>query len=190
MFYNLFLHPLRKYPGPFFAGSTRAYYLWYDVRGLSHWKVNEWHQKYGPVIRIAPDELSCKLQASQPGGFDFSQGDLLNPAGGVKDCPRVLLKPQEQTQTAAPGRPSTGSPTRKGRATSRRTRSGGTRPCRGSSTSSTPTTRATGACAACRTRPSATRRCGRRSLSSAGMRRCLCTSCMGCAVAAGVPWLI
>lgn len=67
LFYNLFLHPLRKYPGPFFAGSTRAYYLFYDVRGLSHWKVNEWHQKYGPVIRIAPDELSCTYkQASQP----------------------------------------------------------------------------------------------------------------------------
>lgn len=66
LFYNLLLHPLRKYPGPFFAGSTRAYYLFYDVRGLSHWKVNEWHQKYGPVIRIAPDELSCTYKpASQ-----------------------------------------------------------------------------------------------------------------------------
>lgn len=72
MFYNLFLHPLRKYPGPFFAGSTRAYYLWYDVRGLSHWKVNEWHQKYGPVIRIAPDELSCTLQG---------QPIIIHPAG-------------------------------------------------------------------------------------------------------------
>lgn len=56
--YNLFLHPLRHYPGPWGAGATRVYYLWYDVRGHSHRKVTEWHQKYGPVVRIAPDELS------------------------------------------------------------------------------------------------------------------------------------
>ncbi|KAI7787587.1 isotrichodermin c-15 hydroxylase [Diaporthe eres] len=71
LFYNLFLHPLRKYPGPFFAGSTRAYYLFYDVRGLSHWKVNEWHQKYGPVIRIAPDELSYTDSRAWPAIYGF-----------------------------------------------------------------------------------------------------------------------
>lgn len=56
--YNAFFHPLRKYPGPFFAGVTRAYYLYWDVGGRSHWKVKEWHEKYGDVVRIAPDELS------------------------------------------------------------------------------------------------------------------------------------
>ncbi|KAE9583259.1 Cytochrome P450 monooxygenase [Colletotrichum fructicola] len=56
--YNAFLHPLRHYPGPKLAGVTRAYYLWYDVRGVSHWKVKEWHEKYGEVVRIAPGELS------------------------------------------------------------------------------------------------------------------------------------
>ncbi|KAF6831904.1 toxin biosynthesis cytochrome p450 [Colletotrichum musicola] len=56
--YNAFLHPLRKYPGPPLAGVTRAYYLWFDVRGVSHWKVKEWHEKYGAVVRIAPGELS------------------------------------------------------------------------------------------------------------------------------------
>lgn len=28
------------------------------MRGLSHWKTKEWHDKYGHVVRIAPDELS------------------------------------------------------------------------------------------------------------------------------------
>ncbi|WYZ39357.1 hypothetical protein EsH8_III_001271 [Colletotrichum jinshuiense] len=56
--YNAFLHPLCHYPGPRFAGVTRAYYLFYDVRGVSHWKVKEWHEKYGDVVRIAPGELS------------------------------------------------------------------------------------------------------------------------------------
>lgn len=56
--YNAFLHPLSRYPGPKLAGVTRAYYLFFDVRGVSHWKVKEWHEKYGDVIRIAPGELS------------------------------------------------------------------------------------------------------------------------------------
>ncbi|KAL0937451.1 toxin biosynthesis cytochrome p450 [Colletotrichum truncatum] len=56
--YNAFFHPLRHYPGPKLAGVTRAYYLWYDIRGISHWKVKEWHEKYGEVVRIAPGELS------------------------------------------------------------------------------------------------------------------------------------
>ncbi|KAL0778980.1 hypothetical protein CaCOL14_003464 [Colletotrichum acutatum] len=57
-FYNAFLHPLSRYPGPKLAGVTRAYYLFFDVRGVSHWKVKEWHEKYGEVVRIAPGELS------------------------------------------------------------------------------------------------------------------------------------
>ncbi|TEA10390.1 Cytochrome P450 monooxygenase aclL [Colletotrichum sidae] len=56
--YNAFFHPLRRFPGPRLAGVTRAYYLWFDVRGVSHWKVKEWHEKYGQVVRIAPGELS------------------------------------------------------------------------------------------------------------------------------------
>ncbi|KDN59836.1 putative cytochrome P450 [Colletotrichum sublineola] len=56
--YNALLHPLRRYPGPKLAGISRAYYLFFDVRGVSHWKVKEWHEKYGEVVRIAPGELS------------------------------------------------------------------------------------------------------------------------------------
>lgn len=178
MFYNLFLHPLRKYPGPFLAGSTRAYYLFYDVRGLSHWKVNEWHQKYGPVIRIAPDELSCALESRCCCSHKENHH--------INNIVLRIADTRQQTRTARPGRPSTASPTRRAAATSRRTRSGGTRPSRASSTSSTPTTRATAACAACRTRPSATRLCARRSRSSAATRRCSSTSCTGCAAAVAV----
>lgn len=56
--YNLFFHPLRHYPGPLFSRATRLYHVFWDVRGLSHWKIKEWHEKYGQVVRIAPDELS------------------------------------------------------------------------------------------------------------------------------------
>ncbi|OTA54162.1 cytochrome P450 [Hypoxylon sp. EC38] len=58
IFYNIFLHPLRNYPGPFAAKAT---FLWRSYRILAGdlpQTVKELHDKYGPVVRIAPDELS------------------------------------------------------------------------------------------------------------------------------------
>lgn len=56
--YNVYFHPLASYPGPLLARSTRLYHAYYDIKGVSVWKVKDWHEKYGPVVRVAPDELS------------------------------------------------------------------------------------------------------------------------------------
>ena len=56
--YNVFFHPLRSYPGPFLARATRLYQIYWDLRGQMHIKTKEWHDLYGGVVRIAPDELS------------------------------------------------------------------------------------------------------------------------------------
>lgn len=57
-FYNLFFHPLSRFPGPLLA---RASSLWY-ARSLSRGTIAQdtlaLHEKYGDVVRIAPDELS------------------------------------------------------------------------------------------------------------------------------------
>lgn len=53
------LHPLSKIPGPFLATVSRLWYMlkiWTedvekDERAL--------HEKYGPLVRLAPDEISC-----------------------------------------------------------------------------------------------------------------------------------
>lgn len=58
LIYNIFLHPLRHYPGPLLARATRLYHLYYDLSGVQHLKQKEWHDRYGEVVRIAPDELS------------------------------------------------------------------------------------------------------------------------------------
>ncbi|KAI9729630.1 MAG: hypothetical protein M1818_008477 [Claussenomyces sp. TS43310] len=58
MVYNLYFHPLSAYPGPFWARSS---YLWYVntlVRGTLPFSVYHAHQKYGDIVRIAPDELA------------------------------------------------------------------------------------------------------------------------------------
>ncbi|EMD66899.1 hypothetical protein COCSADRAFT_81587, partial [Bipolaris sorokiniana ND90Pr] len=56
-FYNLYLHPLRAFPGPW---STRAGVLWHSchsLRGDPQYALHQMHLKYGPTIRIAPDKL-------------------------------------------------------------------------------------------------------------------------------------
>ncbi|KAI1374302.1 cytochrome P450 [Hypoxylon crocopeplum] len=56
--YYVLLHPLRKYPGPkLFAASSLPYGFWY-MSGKWHTKIMQLHEKYGPIVRIGPDELS------------------------------------------------------------------------------------------------------------------------------------
>ncbi|OCK76820.1 isotrichodermin C-15 hydroxylase [Lepidopterella palustris CBS 459.81] len=57
-FYNLYLHPLSKYPGPkLWAMSRMPYAISLSTGKLTHdaWAI---HDKYGKVVRMAPNELS------------------------------------------------------------------------------------------------------------------------------------
>ncbi|GFF65623.1 isotrichodermin C-15 hydroxylase [Aspergillus lentulus] len=58
VFYNLYLHPLAKYPGPKSMAATRIPYMQLIVGGQYPQTIKKLHQKYGDVVRIAPDELS------------------------------------------------------------------------------------------------------------------------------------
>lgn len=58
LFYNIFLHPLRRFPGPLlFRLSVLPKYYYLSRGDLVH-KVRELHQIYGPVLRLAPNELA------------------------------------------------------------------------------------------------------------------------------------
>ncbi|KAI3390494.1 hypothetical protein diail_9506, partial [Diaporthe ilicicola] len=56
--YNAFFHPLSKFPGPILYGTSRLPYLYHMARGDLTFTLLPLHEKYGPVVRIAPDELS------------------------------------------------------------------------------------------------------------------------------------
>ncbi|KAI2615409.1 isotrichodermin C-15 hydroxylase [Hypoxylon sp. NC1633] len=58
MVFNVFLHPLRKYPGDRWGVASRLPYLWAKFHGTATHRSKRLHDKYGDVVRIAPDTLS------------------------------------------------------------------------------------------------------------------------------------
>ncbi|KAK7398545.1 hypothetical protein QQX98_012093, partial [Neonectria punicea] len=56
--YNLFIHPLKRFPGPKSWAISRIPYTRSYLSGRGHKNFHKLHQKYGPVVRVAPDELS------------------------------------------------------------------------------------------------------------------------------------
>jgi hypothetical protein len=56
--YNLFLSPLRAIPGPWWYAATPFPRLWLYFSGREPWCVKAMHEHYGPVVRLAPTEVS------------------------------------------------------------------------------------------------------------------------------------
>ena len=64
MIYNLFLHPLSNFPGPKLGAATRLWHIYHRVRGDWVYVIKSLHDIYGPVVRIAPDEVSFTESAA------------------------------------------------------------------------------------------------------------------------------
>jgi cytochrome P450 len=56
--YRLYFHPLAKYPGPFLAKITDWNTAWHALKGDRYLDLYYAHEKYGPVVRVAPNMLS------------------------------------------------------------------------------------------------------------------------------------
>jgi hypothetical protein len=51
-------HPLHHVPGPLLARSTQIWLFWRLYRGHPRQDQLQLHEKYGPVVRIGPNEVS------------------------------------------------------------------------------------------------------------------------------------
>jgi hypothetical protein len=55
--YYRFFHPLRHFPGPFWASVTRLWIAYHNIKADECELELELHRKYGPVLRITPTLL-------------------------------------------------------------------------------------------------------------------------------------
>lgn len=76
--YNLWFHPLSKYPGPFLWRATRLPFLSSFIRGRLPHDTKRLHEQYGDIVRLAPDELS-----------------FIDPAAWRDIYPKNFLRPNE-----------------------------------------------------------------------------------------------
>jgi hypothetical protein len=56
--YRIYLDPLSGFPGPKIAAFTSYYLQGYTLKGQRAAILKEMHDKYGEVVRVAPNQLS------------------------------------------------------------------------------------------------------------------------------------
>ena len=56
--YRACTSPLRQIPGPKLTLFTQHYITFLDSLNLRTKTLHEWHQKYGPIVRVGPNEVS------------------------------------------------------------------------------------------------------------------------------------
>ncbi|KAL3458177.1 cytochrome P450 [Aspergillus heterothallicus] len=86
LIYNLYLHPLSSYPGPLLWRASSLPWKLTLLRGTMHHDLMAYHQTYGPVVRIKPDELSYAnaqawrdIHAHVPGRPEFLKDPIRLP---------------------------------------------------------------------------------------------------------------
>jgi cytochrome P450 len=79
--YNVYLHPLCKYPGPRLAAASRLWYCFHCYRGTLVHTLHALHEKYGDAVRTAPNELSF----TSPSAWNDIYGHRLGKAELMKD---------------------------------------------------------------------------------------------------------
>lgn len=102
---NLFFHPLRSFPGPPLHAMSRLPYCWKLLRGTMPYDVLNLHQKYGDIVRIAPDELAFsnaaawkEIMGHRPGVEEF--GKLKNFYRPVEASPINVVNAGREEHSA------------------------------------------------------------------------------------------
>ncbi|SPQ27093.1 67ae26ce-880a-443c-9037-8ef0263fdfe6 [Thermothielavioides terrestris] len=80
--YNLYFHPLAKIPGPRSWAATRLPFIRALLGGTIVHDIQKLHRRYGPVLRIAPDEVTFANAEAW--------NDIFQPRPG---CPQFLKDP-------------------------------------------------------------------------------------------------
>lgn len=78
--YQLVHSPLGKLPGPFYTKLTTAWLKYKEFSGCRRQYVHDLHQRYGAVVRLAPNEVSFaspeavkEIYSSGGSGYDKTE---------------------------------------------------------------------------------------------------------------------
>ncbi|KAL9950029.1 hypothetical protein D7B24_001162 [Verticillium nonalfalfae] len=85
--YNVFFHPLRHYPGPFPQGASKIPWFLHQTGGTLAFHTQRLHEKYGPVVRIAPHHLSF----TDPQAFKDIYGHRIGAASDMPELPKATM---------------------------------------------------------------------------------------------------
>ncbi|KAI3392727.1 hypothetical protein diail_5241 [Diaporthe ilicicola] len=86
--YNVFFHPLRRYPGPKSAAASDLYYARMIVTGRPHEHIAALHARYGPVVRISSTQLSFTDPSARRDIFEHrKQGQAEHPKDPIFHAP-------------------------------------------------------------------------------------------------------
>lgn len=72
--YNAYFHPLSKFPGPRHWGASRIPFVYNLLSGSLVKRQRELHERYGPVFRMAPDEISFASEEAFNDIYSWRQG--------------------------------------------------------------------------------------------------------------------
>ncbi|KAJ3961392.1 hypothetical protein N0V92_001887 [Colletotrichum tropicale] len=93
--YNIYFHPLSKYPGPRLAAASPLWLSSSYFGGKTPTDLLELHKTYGPVVRTSPDGLSYikapqwkEIYGHRPGQLEFSKDEKY--FSGLKGEPLIL----------------------------------------------------------------------------------------------------
>ncbi|KAF6240626.1 hypothetical protein HO173_001297 [Letharia columbiana] len=69
--YLFFFHPLARFPGPLLSKGSDGYWYYALLSGRGPWMNHDWHKKYGPIVRTAPNHLSFNDHHAQKIVYGF-----------------------------------------------------------------------------------------------------------------------
>ena len=89
--YNIYWHPLAKFPGPKLRASTFLPYYWAMWLGIEPLTTKAFHEEYGHVVRINPDTLSFitaqawkDIYGPRPGKVQLTKNTILAQKGYIR----------------------------------------------------------------------------------------------------------
>ncbi|KAK5630392.1 hypothetical protein RRF57_006107 [Xylaria bambusicola] len=73
--YRRYLHRLRDFPGPSLAATSKLWHVWKSADGKNHLLLERLFNRYGPIIRTGPEELTI-INAAIPHIIDGSKSQF------------------------------------------------------------------------------------------------------------------